>query len=75
MTLDREAAAELAEAIRRRVLERVEDTRRRRTARRRADAEKRARRAAGLKARHARKLNRIKGGDRRDNDRSAGLCV
>lgn len=67
MTLDREAAAELAESIRRRVAERIEEAGRRRAARRRVDAERRARRAAGLKARHARKLNRIKEGPGRDD--------
>jgi hypothetical protein len=69
MTLDREAAAELADAIRRRVADRVEEARRRRAANRRANAEKRARRAAGMEARHARKLNRIKEGTGRDDDR------
>jgi hypothetical protein len=69
MTIDKDTAAELADAIRRRVTERVEEVRRRRAANRRADAEKRARRAAGLKRRHARKLNRIKEGTSRDDDR------
>jgi flagellar biosynthesis/type III secretory pathway protein FliH len=69
MTLDKDAAAELAEEIRRRVAERIEEARRRRAANRRANAEKKARRAAGLKARHARKLNQIKKGTGRDDDR------
>lgn len=67
MTLDKDVAAEIAEAIRRRVLERVEEARRRRAEHRRQDAEKRARRAVGLRKRHARKLNRIRKGTGRDS--------
>jgi len=59
MTVDRNIAAELAEAVRTRVAQRVRDARRRIEANRRANTDKRARRIAGLNARHARKLNRI----------------
>ncbi len=51
-------SADLREAVERRLAERIERGRERRAARERARREKDARRTAGLRARHTRKLNR-----------------
>lgn len=56
--LDETTEQELREAIEQRLSARREATRRRREARARFDADKQTRRTAGLRARHARKLNR-----------------
>ena len=57
--LDETAERDLREAVESRLSARIETARRRREARDRFAAEKQARRDAGLRARHDRKLNRI----------------
>lgn len=49
---------DMREAVESRLAQRIEDARRRRTERERVRTEKAERRAAGLRARHLRKLNR-----------------